>query len=174
MSSRRRMMIAAGRGEGISPVLHDAVFSADEIAEEVGVDAVECSGGCAFAAVIDDYSSADYDVCGISMINQWSQLWLQHRGFGNLEIETIDGSEEFHSDEVEDGVPHHIVVVATPDRIRMYVDGELIGERWGRDFYGDGTIRRVGARGGVRNFRVWARPLTEEEIAEVWKFDGGN
>ena len=168
------MMIAAGRGEGISPVLHDAVFSADEIAEEVGVDPVECSGGCAFAVLIDDYSSADYDVCGISMINYENQLWLQHRYSGNLEIETIDCSEEFHSDEIEDGVPHHIVVVGTPDRIRVYVDGELTGERPGRYFFGDGTIRRVGAQTGVRNFRVWNRALTEEEIAEVWKIDGGN
>ena len=176
MSGRRRMMMAFGgkRGGDVSPVLGDAVFSADEIAEVTDVDPVECSGGCSFSVLIDDYSSADYDVCGVHLINQWSQLWLQHRGFGNLEIETIDGSEEFHSDEVEDGVTHHIVVVATPERIRVYVDGELIGERWGRDFYGDGSIRRVGARSGVRNFRVWARPLTEEEIAEVWEFDGGN
>ena len=176
MSSRRRMMMAAGRGRGgdVSPVLGDAVFSAAEIAELVDVDPVECSGGCSFSVLIDDYASADYDVCGISMINQWSQLWLQHRDFGNLEIETIDGSEEFHSDEVEDGVPHHIIAVATPDRIRVYVDGELIGERPGRYFYGDGTIRRVGAQTGVRNFRVWNRVLTEEEITEVWKIDGGN
>jgi len=176
MSSRRRVMIAAGRGRSgdISPVFGDAVFSTAEIAELVDVDPVECSGGCSFSVLIDDYASADYDVCGVHLINQWSQLWLQHRDFGNLEVETIDGSEEFHSDEVEDGVPHHIIAVATPDRIRVYVDGELIGERPGRYFYGDGTIRRVGAQTGVRNFRVWNRVLTEEEITEVWKIDGGN
>ena len=175
MSSRRRMMIAAGpRLEDVSPVFRDAVFSADEIAEEVDVEPVECAGGCSFSALIDDYSSAGENVCGISSINGWDQLWLQRRDFGNLEIETIECSEEFSSYAVEDGAPHHIVVVGTPELIRVFVDGELIGERPGRNFYGDGTIRRVGAQSGVRNFRVWNRPLTEEEIAEVWEFDGGN
>lgn len=164
MSSRRRLLMAKTRIE-----LGEFFFAA-EIIEIKNVEAM-CDGGCAFSALINNYSMASDEVCGIYNIDGGQQLWLQRRYPGNLEIETINGSESFNSGTVEDGKPHHIVVNANVNAIEVYVDGNLIDTRSGRYFYGNGTIYEVGAYFNVKNFRVWNRFLTGKEIQAVYNAD---
>lgn len=162
------MMYAGGASGGnLGEFFYRPQFEGHE-----SVDVV-CEGGCAFAVLIDDYSSTDENVCGIERINGYWQLWLQHRVWGNLEVETIDGSETFGSDEVEDGAPHHILVNANNDVIDVYVDGVIIGGQPGRYYYNDGSIQTVGTEIPVRNFRVWNRFLTAPEIQRIYKLDRG-
>lgn len=166
--SRRGLLMAASSNNGGHM---GEFFIANEIAEVVDAEVV-CEGGCAFSVLIDDYPSAGSEVCGIYLIDSRWQLWLQHRSRGNLEIETVDGSEPFFSESVEDGAPHHIIVNADRDVIHVYVDGGLIGEQTGREFYDGGTIYRVGAVVPSRKFRVWNRFLSNDEIQAIYKADG--
>ena len=146
-------------------------FSRATINQVYDVDAVRCQGGCAFSFIINNYSASPMNVCGIYQIDSGCQLLLQRRSAGNLEVETIAGSNRHYYAAVENGNPHHIAIIGTPSYIKVYVDGVCVATSGGRSFYGNGLILKAGADTMVSKFRVWNQALTDTQVAAVYQYD---
>ena len=81
--------------------------------------------------------------------------------------------------DVTGGEMHHLVLVSDPDRdeVRLYVDGELESSNTGPAVQSNDNPMMIGenpdARGRtwhglIDDVGIWARPITEEEVATIW------
>lgn len=129
------------------------------------------SNGITYMFTVADYSSAPNNVFELHG-SDGKQLTLQRRYRRNLEIETIWGSEGFSCDYVEDGSPHTILVVASSENIRVYVDNMSLGSKRGQHFYNSMIIERIQANIDVSKVLIWRRRLSDDEIQAAFNHRG--
>jgi hypothetical protein len=106
--------------------------------------------------------------------------WRVHRRGGESVLTGNGGNADVSpgSTAVNDDAWHHMVLVSTPDEgVVLYVDCEIEGESGPPNLENNDMPMMIGENPDARNrtwngciddLAVWNRPLTEEEVAELW------
>lgn len=112
------------------------------------------------------------------------QNWRMHRRGDTSTVTGNGGSDDVSEGviAVDDGEWHQIVLVSTPDvGVEAYIDGMLDGSSGAPALADDDLPLLIGENPGARNrtwnglideVAFWNRPLTTEEVAELW--NGGD
>ena len=132
-------------------------------------------GGFTLMFTVNNYSECYYDFMTLISDNYYPCFMLQHRDSGNLEIETIDGSDTLFNDFPEDGTHKVLIVVNNTDydeeigifMMTGYIDGVQHSSCYTREY---STIECFQtSNNNISNVYIWNRMLTEEEISVAFQ-----